>query len=316
MTPHSHGLLISWAMITTFGSIRLVQSAPPSEQDLIPPYTIELERRVQPWCPGSCVTLIPFTATYKKDEYVLVFVGAHHLFTPQNSTTRAVDSGFAAAQPAIVIVEGFPAAMGENPPPLVEEARRRGTPAADDFARGEAMYAAGLALARGIPFVGGEPSREEQTQTLVREGYSPEDIFFAQLVGDLSQAFRAGDYANGSDPKLLNVYKFWSEATARDFKLVPMPFEDFAARYRVVYGVDITGDTNLVQHAEAGTSNPAALLMQARAVIRDKHLLATIENELALKKQVLVVYGGSHWTTLSRALQKRLGKPAIKPFPE
>jgi len=36
-----------------------------------------------------------------------------------------------------------------------------------------------------------------------------------------------------------------------------------------------------------------------------------------LKKRVLVVYGGSHWTTLSGALQKRLGKPTIRSsFPE
>lgn len=31
---------------------------------------------------------------------------------------------------------------------------------------------------------------------------------------------------------------------------------------------------------------------------------------------VLVVYGGSHWTTLSQALEKRMGKPRITPFLE
>jgi len=311
-----HELRIFWAILTTSVSIGLAQSAPSRDQHEIPPWTLELEQRLQPWCPADCVTIIPFTATYRKSGHVLVFVGAHHLFTPQNSTLRAVDSGFAAAAPAIVILEGFPTAMGENPPPLVEEARRRGTPETDDYAKGEAMYAASLALARGIPFIGGEPTREEQTQTLIHESFSPGDLFFVQLLGDLSQAFRAGDFASGSDPKLRKVYKFWSEATARDFKLAPMSFEDFSARYRVVYGVDITRDTNLVQHAEASTSNPTAPLMRATGVIRDEHLLATIENELALKKRVLVVYGGSHWTTLSRALQKRLGKPTIAPFPE
>ena len=48
--------------------------------------------------------------------------------------------------------------------------------------------------------------------------------------------------------------------------------------------------------------------------VRDRHLLATIEKELTLKERVLVVYGGSHWITLSEALQKRLGKPTIVGF--
>jgi hypothetical protein len=45
---------------------------------------------------------------------------------------------------------------------------------------------------------------------------------------------------------------------------------------------------------------------------RDEHLLATILRELAANNSILVVYGSSHWTTLSRALEDRLGKPAIR----
>jgi hypothetical protein len=81
-----------------------------------------------------------------------------------------------------------------------------------------------------------------------------------------------------------------------------------------MFGVDVRHDASLAGRSEAGTNSPVALLNQADMIIRDEHLLATIENELAMKKRVLVVYGGSHWTTLSRALQKRLGKPKIHPF--
>jgi hypothetical protein len=47
---------------------------------------------------------------------------------------------------------------------------------------------------------------------------------------------------------------------------------------------------------------------------RDRHLLGLIEQQLAERHTVLVVYGGSHWATLSAALQERLGRPKIKPF--
>ncbi len=306
----------SWAILTTNISIGLAQSASPRDEDAIPPWTVALEQRLQPWCLSGCVSEVPFTAVYKKARNCLVFVGVHHVFTPQNSTLRAVDSGFAAASPAIVIVEGFPTAMGENPPPLVEEARRRGTPEADDFVRGEAMYAASLALTHDIPFVGGEPTREEQVRALERRGHAPTDIAFAYLVGGLSQSLRSGDIADTNDPKLTDAFARWAHRFADQYKLESLSFADFSVRYRAMFGVDITNDTALATRSEAGTESAVALLNQRDMITRDEHLLATIEKELVLKKRVLVVYGGSQWTTLSLALQKELGKVENKPFPE
>ncbi len=311
-----NGLSIFWAILATGVSIGLAWSAPLSEKDTIPPWTLALEQRRQPWCPAGCVSEVPFKATYRKGGHILVFVGTHHVFTPRNSTLRAVSSGFAEASPAIVLVEGFPTAMRENPPPLVEEAQRYGTPDADDFAGGEDMYAASLALSRGIPFVGGEPTREEQVRALERRGYSPADIAFAYLVGGLSQSLRSGDIADTQDPKLADAFAKWARGFADQYKLEPMALEDFSVRYRSMFGVDLTHDAELARRSEPGTTSAVALLDQTDMVIRDEHLLDTIEKELALKKRVLVVYGGGHWTTLSQALQKKLGKPAITPFPE
>lgn len=47
---------------------------------------------------------------------------------------------------------------------------------------------------------------------------------------------------------------------------------------------------------------------------RDQHLLGLIEQQLPERHSILVVYGGSHWATLSAALQARLGRPKIRPF--
>ncbi len=80
---------------------------------------LELERRVEPWCPGDCAVGVPFVASYRKGTEHLVFVGAHHAFQSNSPTMRAVEAGFDHLQPEVVILEGFPTAMGENPPPLV-----------------------------------------------------------------------------------------------------------------------------------------------------------------------------------------------------
>ena len=74
----------------------------------IPPWSLELEKRAQPWCPASCVSEVPFTALYKDHDHVLVFVGVRHVFTQKNSTINAIDAGFRAATPRVLITEGFP----------------------------------------------------------------------------------------------------------------------------------------------------------------------------------------------------------------
>jgi len=305
------------SLLLALTPLALAQNAASAQGEGVVPWTLALEQRLQPWCPAACVSEVAFTASYRGNDDVLVFVGAHHVFTPQNSTLRAVFAGFAQASPAIVIVEGFPTSMGANPPPLVDEANRYGTPQADEFAKGEAMYAASLALRHGVPFVGGEPTREEQLQALVRRGYTATDVYFAYLVGGLSQSIRSGAITGPADPRLTDAFASSALWFARQLSLQPMTLADFSARYRAMFGVDVTRDAELTQRSEPGTSSPVALLNQADMFTRDQHLLATIEAQLALKKRVLVVYGGSHWTTLSGALQKRLGKPTIRSsFPE
>ena len=197
------GLLVGTLMETS------VNAATPftlPSEDRILRSSLELERRTQPWCPGDCAVLVPFVASYRNGTERLVFVGARHAFHANDPTMRAVAAGFAKIQPKVVIVEGFPTAMGENPPPLVAEAHRYGAPDADEFARAEPMYAASIAVMRGIPFLGGEPTREEENQVLKAKGFTDADIAFSALLGGCSQALRSGQIPDTSPGSLAKVY--------------------------------------------------------------------------------------------------------------
>src|SRR5262245_1591375 len=79
-------------------------------------------------------TEAPFIVSYRSAGKSLTFVGADHLFTRENSTIDAVRRAFASSQPSVVIVEGFPTALGKNFPPILEAAQRREHPDADAFA--------------------------------------------------------------------------------------------------------------------------------------------------------------------------------------
>ena len=284
--------------------------------ELIPPYSLELEKRTQPWCPGDCALAVPFTAVYKSGDRTLVFVGVRHVFTPENTTIRAIDLGFASVRPALVIVEGFPTAMGDSPEPLVKHARKRGTPEEDQFTKSEPMYAISRAMSRGIPFIGGEPTRAEQAQALKRKGYATADIAFAFLLGGLSQSVRSGELGGTADPGIAESFARWSNAFSDQHRLQPLSLEEVEIRYRSMFGVELRRDDKFITRLEPGTASPLALLNQADMIARDEHLLAIIDKEVAARRRVLVVYGGSHWSTLSQALLGRFGEPKITPFPD
>jgi hypothetical protein len=298
-------------------------AAPPvtlSNEDLIQPSSLELEQRLEPWCPGDCAVTVPFVASYRKGTDRLVFVAVHHAFQPADPTMRAVKVGFDQFRPKVVIIEGFPTALGENPAQLVAELRRYGTADADEYARGEGAYAGSIALARGVPFIGGEPTLDEQKQVLKAKGFTDSDLAFNGLLGEYSQALRSGDMPDMSAESLTKIYPRLAQdvmapPSRGGWNLDAPSLDEFRARYKATYGVDIVGDDQFPLRIDVVNDNTRnGQQAKVNMMTRDRHLLGLIEQQLAERHSVLVVYGGSHWATLSAALEKRLGKPKIKPF--
>jgi hypothetical protein len=295
-------------------------SFPLPDESRVQPWSLELERKAQPWCPGDCALLVPFVASYRNGTERLVFVGVRHAFQPSDPTMRAVAVGFAKIRPGVVIVEGFPTTMGEDPAPLVAEAHRYGSPGADEFARGEAMYAASLALMRGIPFLGGEPTREEEIQVLKAKGFTDADIAFSALLGLFSQAVRSRDIPDASLASLTKVYPQLAQALKLPWdhggwNLDAPSLDEFRRRYRDMYGADIVGDARFPLRIDMpDNTTRRGQQFKVDMMARDRHLLGLIEQQLVARHAVLVVYGGSHWSTLSAALEERLGKPKVTPF--
>jgi hypothetical protein len=89
----------------------------------------------------------------------------------------------------------------------------------------------------------------------------------------------------------------------------------FIADYRRIVGVDPISDLDMTSRSNPGTATLLQRMAADNMRFRDEHLLATILQEHARHHRILVVYGSSHWTTLSRALKDRLGKPVIRPAP-
>jgi hypothetical protein len=81
-----------------------------------------------------------------------------------------------------------------------------------------------------------------------------------------------------------------------------------------MYGVDIVGDDKFPLRIDIGDTSRHGQQSREDMMTRDRHLLGLIEQQLTARHSVLVIYGGSHWSTLSAALEERLGKPQVRPF--
>jgi hypothetical protein len=273
-----------------------------------------LERRLQPWCPGQCDVVASFVARYHKGNARLVFVATRHAFDESDPTMRAVDFGFGHIKPAVVIVEGFPTAMGENPPQLVEQSKQHSQTDAPSYTRGEGMHAAVQAIRLGVPFEGGEPTRLEEMTVLREHGYTDRDMAFSTLMGWVSQGVRSGEIPDATVEHLREPYAGWAASFRDQFGLEPLSLEDWLADYRKIFKVDVADDTQLHAHMNPGEDNPIGAQASIDMQTRDRHLLGLIDEQLKTRHNVLIVYGASHWTTLAGALERELGKPKIKVF--
>jgi hypothetical protein len=83
-----------------------------------------------------------------------------------------------------------------------------------------------------------------------------------------------------------------------------------------MYGVDIVGDAKFPLRTDVGDTTRHGQQSGVVMMSRDRHLLGLMEQELAERHSVLVLYGASHWATLSAALEKQLGTPKVRPLLE
>jgi hypothetical protein len=255
-------------------------------------------------------TKAPFIVMYRSSAKVLTFVGADHVFTDHNSTIDSIRRAFMDTDPSMVIVEGVPTVLGRNPAPILQAVRRRGEPGADTYAKSEAIFAASLAMARNVPFIGGEPTLNEEIDGLVARGYVRDDVLFCVLLRSLGQARKSGAMPAGNSSAFNTRFEQESGAVARMTGTDARTEAQFVSDYLKIVGVDPISDTEMPSRADPGTATLVQRMSADNMRFRDQHLLATILRELAANNRILVVYGSSHWTTLSQALEDWLGKPA------
>jgi len=304
---HFRALLLSSAVVAACAAPPPKQPAPSPQampltpEDAVVPYSPELEE-AQPYA-------LPFTARFEKDDRSLLFVAANHGCDPK--TFRLIDDALATHRVRLVVIEGFPAARRIDPAEL-----RRLLPewAARDFCKGggEPGYAAFRAAEQGVSFVGGEPDEHALVDAALKQGFTPEDLLGFYFVRQLPQFRRDGTLeAKGLEGSFRFLIAAMAERASLEKAGARFSLDVFRDWYQKKQGKPFDA-------AAVGDEEPAPVpsgkyftqrVSTVVGIVRDRLIVQRIATLLESHRNLLVVYGGSHFPTLRPALELLMGKP-------
>jgi hypothetical protein len=249
----------------------------------------------------------PYLASFERRGRRLAYVAADHDYQPNGPTHALVQRVFEAHAPRAVIVEGFATSRGAGAMNADITSARPSS-----WAQGEAGHTARLALDAGIPYWGGEPDGRAISAALLMQGFSKEDLLADKILRLLPQTLAVGELTGPRDPRFESLLRIWVAIAAADLDQPP-PFgpTEFYAWYSDNFSADFAEDPAFATRHSAGPTNRVAALVRAQSAFRDKHLLALIMARLESHRDVLVVFGGTHFVAQRRALTAALGEPAV-----
>lgn len=246
----------------------------------------------------------PLIASFKKDSKVLVFVGDHH--SDQIQTYQHFETAFEKFNPQIVVIENVDFRRGENP---MKWAKTYLNKSKEDLLKegGIAPNAARFAFQKKIPFIGGEPTIEEQMDSafLLSKNMSKDDIRNVQVLQRI--------------PYRRDKLNMKNENTFFDYAIkyyrIKESKEVYKASFKKWYKDRAKKDFNYSTFAKEETdvncsSSDTYLQSVACAfnINRDRVLVENIGKLLQKYDRVLVAYGTGHFVQEYPAFLKAFGR--------
>lgn len=255
----------------------------------------------------------PSTAIYAGCGKRLIYVAAVHSNEANGKTFVAVRQAFERHRPHHVVLEGFPASMGVNPPPLIEHsAKVIGTPG-----DAEPYLSVRLAQSKGVSFSGGEPDDSDILAVVRAKGMTAGDLFAIYVLRQIEQWVRETRIASHQDPALDGLIRDYARSFAADAKVeiadiaAVSTLAGFRSWYASVNGLDFMQNYRAEDAwpTTPDTNRPTNKLIVLISDARETHILGEISKALSRHRVVMVVYGASHHDIQAPALQAAFGKP-------
>ncbi len=252
----------------------------------------------------------PFVVSYRSGSKVLVFVASNHSTHVESASFKTIREVVGREKFDLFVAEGFPRSYGINPQRKVEKALKDG---AGGFFKGEEPnYTIVQAQKYGSPFIGGEPDEMEIVEAIEKRDYTRKDLLFFYLIRQIPQWRRQDELKDRSVARMAEEFlDLWSTRLSLPQRPTIEEFKDW---YQKKMGQPfcseaITSETS----APYETSSIFTQKISSEVgKIRDTFTVRTIVTEMEKYPRVLIVYGGSHWITQSKAWEGFLGKPKFE----
>lgn len=271
--------------------------------DLVTPYSSKLENKAR--------IEKPFLAQFKKEGHSLFYLATKHSTSRSSKTFRLIKQVFDENTLNAVVIEGYPQRDGFNPKRYIAFSKRMC--GSGDFCEGaEPAYTALLALEKNIPFIGGEPADTEVLTRVVQAGYTAEDLvlfYFVRQVPQLKMERRL---------KAERLHELFDEYLVNQGQKLGAAFPDGLTfeRFKKWY-LEKNGKPFAlpIEREEVSPKLQGKLFTQRISgvvdIVRNRFMVELLARLLNDRKNVLIVFGGSHFLSHWEALEEALGEATI-----
>lgn len=255
----------------------------------------------------------PYLAHFSKDGLNVYYVAAAH--AQSGPTLELIRGVLRDRKIGLAIVEGMEGSPFARPRAFAKLAR---ADCGDDFCRdGEPVYAAMLAAEKGIPILGGEPPQERMTEAALADGYTREDLMAYAFFRWLPVYQRQGRLTTAALPALFEENRGERRLVAGDEEVERFTYKRFLLWYEEKNGKPLdpehfdsqedapkSGGRYFTQRLSSATERP-----------RTRFFMRLLARQLPRYRDVLIVYGGSHFAVEREALESMLDRPVVH-FPK
>jgi len=250
----------------------------------------------------------------EKGSECLQYIAVSHATGPKPTDTEPGHPTFVMIQeaintyrPNIIIAEGF-----TNEQHFLEHIG-----SICDREPGESMYTVQLAKANNIPFTGGEPTDILILKGLQQQNYTAEDMVAFYITQQLPQLWRNQNpiLQSRNDLKVAveKIISWYTGTLISDFT-----YDKWQDWYKQHYGQMLPFEELIDDQLTAPCADGTILqkLAHETGLIRDREVLVRIlEAKNKGFARILVVYGGSHYYTQHKTLERYFGIPTYTAFP-
>lgn len=268
-------------------------------KSLVLPWTDELSQK-EPY-------EYPFLSSYVSKNKSLHYIATLHSTEEDSETFKLIEEVIKKNSIDMVIVEGIPNSRGISPVVFKNWANGQGKEGKyDGF---ETAFTIKISSVFNIPFIGGEPEETFIYEELLSKEFKTDDFLFYTFT---QQVFQAKEAKTLDMASLGNMFNDFIKRKTSQLNLNESYTLDDFYNWHLSNNLAPFNIDEIIPETCAPYASGELLTQRvssAICILRDQFTISVIEKALNSNDNIMIVYGGSHWSTQRESLEKTLGIP-------